>query len=53
MALKLAVVSAGLVLLCLHRDLRVSRLALLGVTAAYALVVVYHLAFLAHLTLNA
>lgn len=46
---KLLIVNAGLCLLCLHRKLRASRLAIRAGAVVYAIIVVYHLAFLAHL----
>jgi hypothetical protein len=49
MASKVAIVSAGLSLLCLHRALRLSERAIQAGAALYACIDVYHLAFLAHL----
>jgi hypothetical protein len=49
MGAKLLIVSAGLSLLCLHRSLRASRLAIRAGALIYAVINVYHLAFLAHL----
>lgn len=46
---KLLIVNAGLCLLCLHRRLKASRLAIRAGAVVYAVIVVYHLAFLAHL----
>ncbi|WP_224249685.1 DUF5658 family protein [Hyalangium gracile] len=49
MVSKLIIVNAGLTLLCLHRTLRASRLAIRAGALIYAIINVYHLAFLAHL----
>ncbi|RKG81162.1 MULTISPECIES: DUF5658 family protein [Corallococcus] len=46
---KLLIVNAGLCLLCLHRKLKASRFAIRAGAVVYAIIVVYHLAFLAHL----
>ncbi|CAM3530122.1 DUF5658 family protein [Corallococcus sp. BB11-1] len=46
---KLLIVNAGLCLLCLHRKLKASRIAIRAGAVVYAIIVVYHLAFLAHL----
>ncbi|MBZ4418993.1 DUF5658 family protein [Myxococcus sp. RHSTA-1-4] len=49
---KLLIVNAGLCLLCLHRRLRASRIAIRAGAVVYAIIVVYHLAFLTHLVLH-
>ena len=49
MVAKLVIVNAGLSLLCLHRGLRASRLAIRAGAVIYAVINVYHLAFLTHL----
>lgn len=49
MLAKLVIVNAGLCLLCVHRGLRASRLAIRAGALIYAVINVYHLAFLAHL----
>ncbi|WP_164013660.1 DUF5658 family protein [Pyxidicoccus trucidator] len=49
---KLVIVNAGLWLLCLHRRLRASRIAIRAGAVVYAIIVVYHLAFLTHLVLH-
>ncbi len=49
MVAKLIIVNAGLTLLCVHRSLRASRLAIRVGAVIYAIINVYHLAFLAHL----
>ncbi len=49
MGSKLLIVSAGLGLLCLHRALHASRLAIRAGALIYAAINLYHLAFLAHL----
>ena len=49
MMAKLVIVNAGLWLLCLHRSLRASRLAIRAGAIIYAVINVYHLAFLTHL----
>lgn len=49
MVAKLLIVNAGLTLLCLHRSMRASRLAIRAGAVIYAVINVYHLAFLAHL----
>ncbi|WP_404363794.1 DUF5658 family protein [Corallococcus coralloides] len=46
---KLLIVNAGLCLLCLHRRLKASRFAIRAGAVVYAIIVVYHLAFLTHL----
>jgi hypothetical protein len=53
MASKVAIVSLGLTLLCLHRTLRLSERAIQAGAVLYAVIDVYHLAFLAHLSLRA
>ena len=49
---KLVIVNAGLWMLCLHRRLRASRVAIRAGAVVYTIIVVYHLAFLTHLVLN-
>jgi hypothetical protein len=49
---KLVIVNAGLWLLCLHRRLRASRIAIRAGAVVYSIIVVYHLAFLTHLVLH-
>lgn len=49
---KLVIVNAGLWLLCLHRRMRASRIAIRAGAVVYAIIVVYHLAFLTHLVLH-
>nr|WP_224365473.1 DUF5658 family protein [Hyalangium versicolor] len=49
MVSKLVIVNAGLTLLCMHRGLRASRLAIRAGALIYAIINVYHFAFLAHL----
>jgi hypothetical protein len=49
MVAKVAIVSVGLCLLCLHRTLRMSQRAIQAGAALYAIINVYHLAFLAFL----
>ena len=49
MAVKLAIVSLGLALLCLHRSMRLSQRAIQAGAALYTVIDIYHLAFLAHL----
>lgn len=49
MAVKLAVVSAGLMVLCAHRGTKLADVALKLAVALYAVILVWHLAFLAHL----
>jgi hypothetical protein len=49
---KLVIVNAGLWLLCLHRRLRASRIAIRAGAVVYGIIVVYHLAFLTHLVLH-
>ncbi|HEY0092677.1 MAG TPA: DUF5658 family protein, partial [Archangium sp.] len=49
MASKVAIVSLGLTLLCLHRTLSLSERAIQAGAVLYAIIDVYHLAFLAHL----
>ena len=49
MVAKLIIVNAGLTLLCMHRGLRASRLAIRAGALIYAVINVYHLAFLTHL----
>lgn len=51
-SLKLGLVQLGVWILCLHEELRIVRLALLGAVLLYAGVVLYHLAFLATLLLR-
>jgi hypothetical protein len=46
---KLVIVNAGLLLLCVHRSMRASRLAIRAGALVYAVINVYHLAFLTHL----
>jgi hypothetical protein len=48
MAFKLAIVGTGVALLCAHHEHRVARWALSGGFVLYALINLYHLAFLAH-----
>ena len=52
MMAKLVIVNAGLTLLCLHRGMKASRLAIRAGALIYAVINVYHLAFLAHLVRN-
>lgn len=49
MVSKLIIVNAGLALLCVHRGMRASRLAIRAGALIYAVINVYHLAFLTHL----
>jgi hypothetical protein len=49
MVAKLIIVNAGLTLLCLHRAMRASVLAIRAGAVIYAVINVYHLAFLTHL----
>jgi hypothetical protein len=49
MVAKLVIVNAGLALLCAHRTMKASRLAIRAGAVIYAIINVYHLAFLAHL----
>ena len=49
MAVKLAIVSLGLSLLCLHRSMRLSQRAIQAGAALYTVIDIYHLAFLAHM----
>lgn len=49
MLAKLVIVNAGLSLLCMHRGMKASRLAIRAGAVIYAVINVYHLAFLAHL----
>lgn len=49
MAAKLVIVNAGLSLLCMHRGLPASRAAIRAGALIYAIINVYHLAFLTHL----
>lgn len=49
MGSKLALVSAGVALLCAHHPQRLARWALRAGLALYVLINLYHLAFLAHL----
>lgn len=49
---KLVIVNAGLWLLCLHRRLKASRIAIRAGAVVYGIIVVYHLAFLTHLVLH-
>ncbi len=48
MVVKLAVVSAGLFVLCLYRGTRLADLALKLAVGVYAVLLAWHLAFLAH-----
>jgi hypothetical protein len=52
MALKVTIVSLGLTLLCLHRSMRISQRAIQAGAGLYAVIDIYHLAFLAHLCLR-
>ncbi len=52
MVAKMAVVNAGLLLLCLHRRMRSSRLAIRAGAVVYAAINAYHLALLVHLLRN-
>ena len=49
MLAKLVIVNAGLSLLCVHRGMAASRIAIRAGALIYAVINVYHLAFLAHL----
>jgi hypothetical protein len=49
MAIKLAIVSMGLVLLCLHRSMHMSQRAIQAGAALYTVIDIYHLAFLTHM----
>lgn len=49
---KLLIVNTGLWLLCLHRRLRASRIAIRAGAVVYGIIVVYHLAFLTHLVMH-
>lgn len=49
MVAKLIIVNAGLTLLCLHRAMRASVLAIRAGAVIYAIITVYHLAFLTHM----
>lgn len=49
MLLKVAVVSLGVLVLSLHQSSRLAQYALRGAIAVYAVIVTWHLAFLAHL----
>jgi hypothetical protein len=49
MLAKLVIVNAGLSLLCVHRGMTASRIAIRAGALIYAVINVYHLAFLAHL----
>ncbi|MCE9668054.1 DUF5658 family protein [Myxococcus stipitatus] len=49
---KLLIVNTGLWLLCLHRRMRASRIAIRVGAAVYGIIVIYHLAFLTHLVLQ-
>jgi len=49
MAIKLAIVSLGLVLLCLHRSMNMSQRAIQAGAALYTVIDIYHLAFMTHL----
>lgn len=49
MAAKLAVVNAGTFVLCLYQQARVAQVALKASVALYAVIVTWHLAFLANL----
>jgi hypothetical protein len=53
MGFKLAIVSTGVALLCAHHAHRLARWALCAGAALYALINVYHLAFLVHAGLSA
>lgn len=52
MAVKLAIVSLGLSLLCMHRSMRLSQRAIQAGAALYTVIDIYHLAFLAHMCLR-
>lgn len=52
MVAKLIIVNAGLALLCVHRAMRASVLAIRAGAVIYAVINVYHLAFLTHLLLH-
>lgn len=52
MGVKLAVVSAGVAVLCAHRGTRLADVALKLAVGLYAVILVWHLAFLAHLVLG-
>ncbi|NMO23419.1 hypothetical protein HPC49_51175 [Pyxidicoccus fallax] len=52
MGSKLVIVNAGLWLLCLHRRMKASRIAIRAGAVVYGIIVVYHLAFLTHLVLH-
>lgn len=52
MALKLGIVHFGVYVLCLHREVRLARLALGVGLLLYAAIVAYHLAFVAQLLLG-
>ena len=52
MAVKVTIVSLGLTLLCLHRSMRISQRAIQAGAGLYAVIDVYHLAFLTHLCLG-
>ncbi len=49
---KLVIVNAGLWMLCIHRHLKASRFAIRLGAAVYAVIVVYHLAFMTHLVMH-
>jgi hypothetical protein len=45
--LKSGLVSIALLVLCLHKNLRIARIGIFGAAAAYAVLIVYHLALFA------
>jgi hypothetical protein len=49
MTIKIAIVSLGLALLCMHRSMSLSQRAIQAGAALYTVIDIYHLAFLAHL----
>lgn len=49
MLAKLVIVNAGLSLLCMHRSMTASRMAIRAGALIYAVINIYHLAFLTHL----
>jgi len=49
MTIKLAIVSLGLVLLCMHRTMNMSQRAIQAGAGLYAIIDIYHLAFMTHL----
>lgn len=53
MGFKLAIVGTGVALLCAHREHRTAQWALRAGLALYALINVYHLAFLVHAVVTA